>query len=393
MTISMKRYQARDMRTALKQVRLEQGADAVILSTQTLPDGVEVCAAADMEAAQAVLAESRVAAAMAAAATFAPEPPAVATPGSASAVAVSAMPDAGAQDVSAELRSLRRLLEQQLATLSWNDFSRREPERVRVVDELQLLGVARATAVRLMERFPLPLDRPWGTADVAAWLATELRTVALPGAAGGAVALVGPAGAGKSTTLAKLAAREVLQHGAAGLALVSADTARLGAAEQTRTLGRLLGVSTHSVVDAEELAALWPALQRKRLVLIDTGGVANRDAIALQQLRQLLSVMPGTQSVLVLPASAQDAVLRECIHHWRNCGGLVAALTRMDETTTVGTAIAELIAAGIPLGALSNGPRIPEDLAVADAASVCARLLAAVPPAIRTTSGEQQHAA
>jgi flagellar biosynthesis GTPase FlhF len=65
----------------------------------------------------------------------------------------------------------------------------------------------------------------------------------------------------------------------------------------------------------------------------------------------------------------------------------------MDETTTVGTAIAELIAAGIPLGALSNGPRIPEDLAVADAASVCARLLAAVPPAIRTTSGEQQHAA
>jgi flagellar biosynthesis protein FlhF len=311
----------------------------------------------------------------------------------AAAAATGAVPDAGAQDVSVELRSLRRLLEQQLATLSWNDFSRREPERVRVVDELQLLGVARATAMRLMERFPLPPERSWGTADVAAWLATELGTAALPGPAGGVVALVGPAGAGKSTMLAKLAVREVLQHGATGLALVSADTARLGAAEQTRALGRLLGVSTHSIVDGDELAALWPVLQRKRLVLIDTGGVANRDAEALQQLRQILAVIPATRAVLVLPASAQDAVLRDCIGNWRNCTGLCAALTRLDETVVMGAAVAELIEAGIPLCALSDGARIPEDLAAADTVSVSARLLAAVPVAIRTSTGEQQHAA
>jgi flagellar biosynthesis protein FlhF len=383
MTMSMKRYQAKDMRTALRQVRLEQGADAVILSTQTLPDGVEVCAATDMGEAQALLMATPAIAAV-------PDLPAAqpATP-----APVSAVPDAGVQDVSVELRSLRRLLEQQLATLSWNDFSRREPERVRVVDELQLLGVARGTAVRLMERFPLPAERPWGTADVATWLASELPTVALPGSAGGVVALVGPAGAGKSTTLAKLAVREVLQHGAASLVLVSADTARLGATEQMRALGRLLGVSTHSVVDIDELAALWPALQRRRLVLVDTGGVANRDTVALQQLRELLSLMPGTQPVLVLPASAQDAVLRECIGHWREIPGLSVALTRLDESAAIGAAVAELIEAGIPLCAQSDGPRIPEDLAVADAVTIGARLLAAVPPAIRTSNGEQQHAA
>jgi flagellar biosynthesis protein FlhF len=207
------------------------------------------------------------------------------------------------------------------------------------------------------------------------------------------VALVGPAGAGKSTTLAKLAVREVLQHGAAGLALVSADTARLGAAEQTRALGRLLGVSTHSIVDAEELAALWPALQRKRLVLVDTGGIANRDMEALQQLQQLLAVIPGTRPVLVLAASAQEAVQRECIAHWRDCDGLCVALTRLDETVFMGTAVAELIEAGIPLCALSSGTRIPEDLAAADLVAVSVRLLAAVPIAIRTSNGEQQHAA
>jgi flagellar biosynthesis protein FlhF len=264
---------------------------------------------------------------------------------------------------------------------------------VRVVDELQLLGVARATAVRLMERFPLPSGRSWGTADVAAWLATELGIAPLPGQGGGVVALVGPAGAGKSTTFAKLAVREVLTHGSAGLALVCADTARLGAAEQTQALGRLLGVSAHSVVEADELAALWPVLQRKRLVLIDTGGVANRDAEAMRQLQQLLAVLPQTQPVLALPASTQDAVLRDCLGHWRGHAGLGVVLTRLDETAAVGAALAELIEAHVPLCGLSDGPRIPEDLAAADAAAVGARLLAAVPVTIRTSTGEQQHAA
>jgi len=396
MTMSMKRYLARDMRTALRQVRQEQGPDAVILSTQTLPEGVEVCAAADMEVAQACVAAGRLAEARSPApppmaAVVAPAP--VAAAAVTATVAANATTAAEAQDVGTELRSLRRLLEQQLATLAWNDFSRRDPERVRVVDELQLLGVARATAMRLMERFPLPVDRPWGTADVAAWLAAEAPNAPLPGADGGVVALVGPAGAGKSTTLAKLAVRAVLQHGPGQLALVSADTARIGAAEQTRALGRLLGVATHTVIDTDELAALVPALRRKRLVLLDTGGVANRDTDGRRQLQELLAVLPGTQPVLVLAASSQDAVQRECLAQWRGVPGIAVALTRIDETASLGAAVAELLVAGLPAAALCAGPRIPEDLAAATAANLGALLLDRVPHAIRIAAGEQQHAA
>lgn len=375
MTMSMKRYEATDMRTALKQVRREQGPDAVIVSTRNVAGGVEVCATSDMVEARAVLAAAR-----ARAMPPLPMPPPVA-----------ATPDSSA--VGAELKSLRRLLEQQLATLTWNDWSRREPSQQRLLEELDWLGVARDTALRLLPRLVAAAGEGWSYTDLATWMAQQLPVTGLPGVAAGALAVVGASGVGKSTTLAKLAAREVLQHGAAGLALVCADVQRLGAAEQTRALGRVLGVNTHTVNDADELAALAPILKRKRLVLIDTGGVAARDSAAQLQLERLLDTLPGTRPVLVLAASAQDTVLRAGIVQWRNRANLTAVLTRIDEAAHPGTAVAELIAAGIPLAALSNGPRIPEDLQAASSAALLDYLLTAAHSSQDTYVGDAQHAA
>jgi flagellar biosynthesis GTPase FlhF len=121
--------------------------------------------------------------------------------------------------------------------------------------------------------------------------------------------------------------------------------------------------------------------------------VANRDAEGRRQLQQMLAALPGTQPVLLLAASAQDAVQRECIAQWRETPGLCVTLTRIDETDCIGGAMAELIVAGLPLCALSDGPRVPEDLAAAAAATIGARLLKVLPPALRATTGDRQHAA
>src|SRR5258706_1998652 len=302
----MKRYQARDMRSALRQVREEQGPDAVILSTQTIVGGVEVCAATDdyTQAAQPVTTLTPAAA---------PRPPESRPAPLTAAVAGGERGESNA--VSAELRHLRLLLERQMSALAWNDYTRREPQRAALLGELTRLGLARAAAWQLLAGLPTEaLSAPQLTAE--SLLTTQLRTTRLPTEIGNAVALIGTPGSGKSTTLAKLAVRQVLEHGPDSLALITMDNTRLGAPEQTRSLARLLGVSVNVVVDHEELGLLVPAVQRKRLVLIDTAGVPLRDAPGMQELCTAMSAVPGLQTLLTLAVSVQDQVLVDVIRQF-----------------------------------------------------------------------------
>jgi flagellar biosynthesis protein FlhF len=292
-----------------------------------------------------------------------------------------------------ELRSLRRLLEQQLAALADNDFTRREPQRARLLGELVQLGLSRDLARSLLQELPAEAACEAGAALHHELLARKLRVATLPTQAGGMVVLIGPPGAGKSTTLAKLAVREVLMHGADSLALITTDTARLGSAEQLRSLGRLLGVATHAVVDAEELLLVTAALSRKRLVLIDTAGVPARSAEALSELRALLTAAPGANSLLVLPASAQDAVLADCLNGLRTLLPHSAVLTRLDEVRSLGGALGALIAAQLPLAAICDGTRIPEDLKPARAAELVARAVALVHQAGEIVDRDARHVA
>jgi flagellar biosynthesis protein FlhF len=374
--MTMKRYQARDMRAALKQVRDEQGPDAVILSTQTIVGGVEVCAAADDYPATPIkLSVEPVLQAVS-----------VITPVLASASAAGTGGERSA--MSEELRSLRLLLERQMSALAWNDYTRREPQRAALLSDFTRLGVARDVAWKLAQGLPADALADSLKATPEALLAASLMTARPPTDVGGVVAVIGPPGSGKSTTLAKLAVRQVLEHGPDSLALITMDNTRLGATEQTRSLARLLGVSVNVVVDVEELTLIVPALQRKRLVLIDTAGVSLRNAAGMLELRTALAAVDGIQALLMLTASSQDQVLVDAIQQFSLPQLHSAVLTRVDEAYSLGGAIGALIAARLPVAAICAGGRIPEDLRTAHADELLARAVDLVNGRGRATDQE-----
>jgi flagellar biosynthesis protein FlhF len=259
----IQRYIAKDMRSALGQVREAMGPEAVILSSGTIGDQVEVVAAIDVDVArehaaprgapqamaaeQAANAPTRRASSQFSEALIPREQRAdVAAPALAAAAASEAAP--AHNELAAEVKDMRRMLEAQLATLAWNDMSRRSPLQAAMLKELAQLGITQDLSNSLARKIPDNLTfsaaRRWALATIA-------RTVQVTGdrwlETGGRVAFAGPAGAGKTTLIAKLAARWVLRHGPRRVALVSADAVRIGAHEQMHMLGRLLGVTAHTV--------------------------------------------------------------------------------------------------------------------------------------------------
>jgi flagellar biosynthesis protein FlhF len=378
--MKIKRYQARDMRSALRQIRLELGADAVILSTQSIDGGVEICAADDTDPAGAHNTAALPAPmpaplqGMAAERTPLPATMLAAVTGTAT-TSIAPAPDVEQGAMSAELRSLRELLERQLTTLAWNDFTRRDPIRARALNELMDLGMPRDDAWQLLQTVPAEALEAVGSHAHHDALAAALRTVELEPLLQRAVALIGPPGAGKSTLLAKLAVRAVVEHGAAQVAIVTLDTQRLGAGDQTRAIGRLLGVDTSIASSAEELLALQARWSGRRLVLIDTAGALPRDSVALLALQKQFARLTELCTLLVLPASAQPELLQCCLERFGAFKPAATVLTRVDEALSLGGALAALLRHGIPLAALSDGPRVPEDLLPARSAELVTRAL------------------
>jgi flagellar biosynthesis protein FlhF len=190
---------------------------------------------------------------------------------------------------------------------------------------------------------------------------------------GGVVALVGATGVGKTTLIAKLAARWVLRHGPRDLALVSTDSIRIGAQEQTHTLGRLLGAPAYAIDGPGELAALLDHLSEKRLVLIDTAGLSQRDPHLVEDLTTLACASERLEASLVLSGAAQAGAIEEAIERFAAVRPATCVLTKLDEATSLGGAISALIRFRLQLAYLSDGQRVPEDLSPARAHQLIAR--------------------
>ena len=366
--MKIKKYVSSDMRQALRAIREEQGPDAVILSNRTLPDGVEITVAIDYEA--EAWAGSGTAAALNR--TAAAPSPSDGVQGfrdllaqrEAGPVAASAAPDA----VNAELRTLRRMLETQLAALAWNDLTRRSPIATELLRELTEIGFARDVAARVADALPSGIDFMSARRLAIARLADELATTGDRWLDyGGIVAFVGPTGAGKSTAIAKLAARWVMRHGPKDLALIGADPVRVGATDEIGHLGRLLGVATYTVDRLEELPALLQRVSRQRLVLIDTVGLSARDERAAGALRVLRAASPQMEIAITLAASMQTGVVEECLERYRDGGASSCVVTKLDECASLGGLLSAAIRARVPVSYISEGQRIPDDLRVARA--------------------------
>jgi flagellar biosynthesis protein FlhF len=262
-----------------------------------------------------------------------------------------------------ELKSLRRLLETQLAQLAWSDLTRRAPVHAELLRELTEIGIAQDLAQRvtaqLPERTDLASARRFAVTGLSQYLpVTGERWLET----GGRLALIGPTGVGKTTVLAKLAVHWVLRHGATGLALVASDQVRIGAQEQLQALGQLLGCPVYLPESFAALPALVSSLHRHRLVLIDTPGASLRNTDAAERLTVLATSASRLESALVLSAGTQAGALEEAVRRFAPANPACCVLTKLDEAASLGGALSVLIRARLPVAYLSEGQRIPEDL-------------------------------
>jgi flagellar biosynthesis protein FlhF len=358
--MKIRRFVASDMRQALKQVRDEQGPDAVILHTRRIGEEVEVVSAMDFDPENldsANLAQS-------AAQTYDFSGILQRTRDDVTQSATKSEIDVLAlSEVDNELNALRRMLETQLAALAWNDLTRRAPVHTEVLKAISALGITVDIAAEIVSQLPARVELA-----EAQRLALALFAQRIPTAKerwleeGGTVAMIGPTGVGKTSTIAKLAARWVLHHGARNLALVCADNTRIGAHEHLQSIGRLLGVPCFSAETPDALPALLQDLEHRKLVLVDTAGIGQRDERLAGELQSLVGTHRCLETSLVLSASSQAGAIEETIESFATAKPASCLLTKLDEAASLGGALSAVARAQIPIAYVSEGQQVAEDL-------------------------------
>ena len=264
------------------------------------------------------------------------------------------------QDMMNELRSVKGMIEERFGALAFMEKLQRQPAQARLTQKLIDCGFSPALIRKLAQGMGPEVT------DEMAWAANVLernlfsadREPALEDQ-GGVYALVGATGVGKTTTTAKLAAAFATRYGAAHLGLITLDAYRVGAHEQLRAYGRILGVPVHTAHDRASLEDLLELLSAKKMVLIDTAGMAQRDT----RTRELLDML-GHRSIhklLVVNAAAQGETIEDVLISYRasSCRGIV--LSKMDEAVKLGPALDALIRHKLTVLGVANGQRVPED--------------------------------
>ncbi|MCB1857826.1 MAG: flagellar biosynthesis protein FlhF [Gammaproteobacteria bacterium] len=383
--MKIKRFFASDIRQALRQVRETLGPDAVILSNKSTDGGVELVAAMDYDESAFSLPREKAGepvSPLKSDARFQQSEPI--TPTTLNGVSGTKIPPVRVEwsqepaliEMRQEMKALRRLMENQLSELTWKDMGDRHPQRRELFRKLMGLDLSPDICNRLVQQvadIEVP-DQAWRKALHG--LASELPVA---GESlideGGVVALIGPTGVGKTTTVAKLAARYVLRHGHRSLALVSTDSYRIGAQEQLNTYAKILDVTVRSASTPEELRAALDVLSNKRLVLIDTAGMSQRDVRLSEQLSFLTSGARPVKSFLTLSATTQQSALEQAIKAFGETpvGGCI--LTKVDEAASLGGALSAAIRSRLPLAYFTDGQKVPEDIHLARANTLVNRCL------------------
>jgi flagellar biosynthesis protein FlhF len=273
-------------------------------------------------------------------------------------------PGAAGDAMGTELKTLRRMLETQLAQLAWNDLTRRAPVHVEILRELTEIGITQDLSDYILKQLPDKVELGFARRFAIAGLSQYLLVTGdrwLEN--GGRIAFIGATGVGKTTTLAKLAVRWVLRHGTRDLALVGSDTVRIGAQDQIQSLGQLLGVPVYTPENFESLPTLLDRLgDRHRLILIDTPGSSLRDPQLSTRLGVLSNCASRMETALVLAGSTQAAAIEETLKRYAPVNPACCVLTKLDEAASLGGALSALIRARVPVSYVSEGQRVPEDL-------------------------------
>src|SRR5690554_4668804 len=433
--MKIKRFFAKDMRSALAEVKRTLGPDAVIMSNKTVSGGIELVAAYDPDTApkqlveaerrqntvtpiedlsggeekQQAIANSLEALLKRQHEEVAPQlveqqaqmvaEPAQAEPmvmesvqepvanvaghkvaethilNDAQVAARLASQDTQMSSMREDMAAMRALLEHQVSGLMWQEVERREPVRAMLINKLQKLGFTAQVADQISCFIPegLKKDEAWQqTLDL---MQNQIQTTSNDILQkGSVVALVGPTGVGKTTTVAKLAARFARRHGPDSVAMVTTDSYRIAAAEQLQTYGRIIGCTVKVAKDADELNVVLAQLRQRKLVLIDTAGMSQRDMRLTDQLEVLMrNTRLRIRPYLVLSATAQGAVQEEIVRRFKKLPLSGCIFTKLDECLSIGESLSVSIQNSLPISYLTDGQRVPEDIKVADAGDLIAR--------------------
>lgn len=277
-----------------------------------------------------------------------------------------------------ELNSLKALITQQgkpagvtaPGPMTTDADQARDAVRKRLTERLEEFGLSSLLAESLARQSGRgKLEDNWKRA--LRTLAAGVKTGGDSWAArGGIYALVGPTGSGKTTTIGKIAARYVLEHGADSLALVTTDRYRVAAHEQLFVFGRILNVPVRVVDDSHSLDQVLDELQDRHLVLIDTAGLSAADPGCQEQLKELSGSRHGVRPHLVVPATSQSRIMKSIWHCYKMAGLAGCIMTKLDEALTLGEVLGFALETALPVAWITDGQKIPQDLHPADAASL-----------------------
>ncbi|KRD40791.1 flagellar biosynthesis protein FlhF [Acidovorax sp. Root275] len=272
------------------------------------------------------------------------------------------------QSVMNELHAMKELIEDRFNTLAWLGQARQNPIQSNLMLKMIRAGYSPSLARAVLERMPEELSAAESVRWLMEVLERNLKTDLVEPPLyeqGGIFAMVGSTGVGKTTTTAKLAALCARIHGPGSVGLITLDTYRVGAHEQLRTYGRMLGIVAHLAHDRAALQDLLGLLSGKKMVLIDTTGVAPRDP----RKRDMLDVLdlPHVNRLLVLNAGCHGDTLDDVLTAFKTEGSQQAILSKVDEAVKLGPAIDALIRHQMVLRGVTNGQRVPEDWERADA--------------------------
>ncbi len=276
-----------------------------------------------------------------------------------------------------ELTGIRGMIERQLAGFAWGETHRHAPARAIVVGELLEAGFSAPLARRLGEAVGENATPDEARGAVRKALDRMLRARSCDDDIidrGGVYALVGPTGVGKTTTTAKLAARCVVRHGAGRLALITTDGYRIGAQEQLRIYGRILGVPVFSVRDAADLRQTLAELRGKHMVLIDTMGMSQRDRAVAEQ-AAMLAGAGGVRRLLLLNATSRGDTLDDVVRAYSGADLEGVIFTKVDEAASLGSTMDVAVRHDLDVFYVANGQRVPEDLHLPNRAYLLHRAL------------------
>lgn len=263
-----------------------------------------------------------------------------------------------------ELAALRALVEQQLCGFAWGQVARETPAKSQLTAELLEAGFSAELTRRLMDGLVSSDTAATARNELKTLIGRQLRTLDAQNDIvdrGGVYALVGPTGVGKTTTTAKLAARCVVRHGADSVALITTDGYRIGAHEQLRIYGRILGVPVHVVRDTQDLQRSLLELGNRHMVLIDTVGMSQRDRMVAEQ-AAMLSASGRVARLLLLNSTTRSDTLDDVVRAYAGPDLAGAIMTKVDEAAGLGPVLDVLLRHELPLYYVANGQRVPEDL-------------------------------